>query len=219
MELALFDLDNTLLHGDSDHIWGVFLAEIGVVDTEEHVKAQDKFYRQYQAGKLDILEFLEFQFTPLKENTLEELEAWRADYIDSHIKPLISQERIDLVKHHQERNHEVAIITATNSFITRPIADLFGIQHLVATEPEKDLHGFTGKLDGTPCFQQGKITKLNEFLKSTLRNKTLDDFQSWFYSDSHNDLPLLNLVDTPIAVTPDDILRQHAKKQQWQIID
>jgi phosphoserine phosphatase len=146
MNLALFDLDNTLLNGDSDHIWGVFLAEIGVVDANSQVKAQDKFYQQYIDGTLDIHEFLEFQFKPLKENSLKQLERWRDEYIESHIKPLISQERIDLVKRHQDKGDETIVITATNSFITRPIVDLFNIQHLIATEPEKDLHGFTGKL-------------------------------------------------------------------------
>lgn len=219
MNLALFDLDNTLLNGDSDHIWGVFLAEMGVVDPIEQVKAQDNFYQQYKEGVLDIHAFLEFQFTPLKENSLEQLESWRADYIESHIKPLISQERIDLVKRHQDNNDETIVITATNSFITRPIVDLFGIEHLIATEPEKNRHGFTGKLSGVPCFQTGKIIKLEAFLAENFGAIALNDCHSWFYSDSHNDLPLLQKVTQAIAVTPDEKLRKYAIDHQWQIID
>jgi len=140
-KLALFDLDNTLISGDSDHLWGIYLAKIGVVDHEEHTAAQDKFYQQYVDGVLDIYEFLEFQFTPLKENSMEQLNTWREEYIETQIKP-----------------HDTLIITATNSFITRPIADMFDIQTLIATEPEHNIDGFTGKLSGEPCFQAGKIT-------------------------------------------------------------
>ena len=219
-KLALFDLDNTLLTGDSDHAWGLFLASINAVDAKKQTKAQDKFYQQYQQGNLDIFEFLEFQFTPLKENDLKNLEKWREQYIESHIKPMITQTRLDLVKLHQDLEHELIIITATNSFITRPIADLFGIEHLIATEPEKNTHGFTGKLSGTPCFQEGKIEKLNQFLSEHYSpNSSIADYESWFYSDSHNDLPLLKEVTRPVAVTPDNSLREYATQQKWKIID
>jgi len=214
-KLALFDLDNTLISGDSDHLWGLFLAEKGIVDQEEHTLAQDKFYQQYVEGILDIHEFLEFQFTPLKENSMEDLLSLRDEYIDSQIKPIVEQSKIDLVKHHQDLGHTTIIITATNSFITRPIADLFGIKTLIATEPEQDDSGFTGKLDGIPCFQSGKIEKLNQFLGE----QTLSDFESWFYSDSHNDLPLLMESNHPIAVNSDEKLRSHAIENSWKIID
>ena len=217
-QLALFDLDNTLLTGDSDHTWGVFLAEIGAVDAQKQITAQNHFYAQYQAGTLDIHEFLEFQFTLLKNNSLEQLTAWREQYIESHIKPLIIQERLDLVKHHQQQGHETIIITATNSFITRPIADLFDIKHLIATEPEQNIHGFTGKLSGIPCFQSGKIEKLNAFLSENFSETTLENSETWFYSDSHNDLPLLEAATHAIAVTPDEKLTAHANKHNWDII-
>ncbi len=219
-KLALFDLDNTLLIGDSDHAWGLFLSSINAVDAKQQTAAQDKFYEQYKRGNLDIYEFLDFQFTPLKENNMQQLESWREQYIESHIKPMITQERLDLVKHHQNLEHELIIITATNSFITRPIADLFGIEHLIATEPEQNIHGFTGKLSGTPCFQDGKIKKLNQFLSEHyIPNSSVADYESWFYSDSHNDLPLLKEVTRPVAVTPDVSLREYAMQQKWKIID
>ena len=220
LKLALFDLDNTLLAGDSDHAWGQFLASINAVDAKEQTEAQDKFYQQYQNGSLDIHEFLAFQFTPLKDNGIQKLEDWREQYIESHIKPMITQARLDLVKHHNDLEHELIIITATNSFITRPIADLFGIEHLIATEPEQNAHGFTGKLSGTPCFQEGKIKKLNQFLSDHYSpDSNIADYESWFYSDSHNDLPLLKEVTRPVAVTPDSSLREYATQQQWKIID
>ena len=217
-QLALFDLDNTLLIGDSDHAWGNFLAKIGAVDAQKQIKAQDHFYAQYQAGTLDIHEFLEFQFTPLKNNSLEQLTTWRKQYIESHIKPLITQERLDLVEYHRQQGHETIIITATNSFVTRPIADLFGIEHLIATEPEQNIHGFTGKLSGIPCFQSGKIEKLNIFLSKKFSDITLENSETWFYSDSYNDLPLLEAATHAIAVTPDKKLAEHAKKLNWEII-
>jgi len=213
-KLALFDLDNTLISGDSDHLWGIYLAKIGVVDHEEHTAAQDKFYQQYVDGVLDIYEFLEFQFTPLKENSMEQLNAWREEYIETQIKPIIEQSKVDLVKKHQDQGHDTLIITATNSFITRPIADIFGIETLIATEPEHNIDGFTGKLSGEPCFQAGKITKLEQHLG----DNTLSDYESWFYSDSHNDLPLLKKVNHPIVVNADEKLHKEAINNNWQII-
>lgn len=218
--LALFDLDNTLLIGDSDHTWGLFLSEIGAVDAKAQTIAQDRFYEQYKSGELNIHEFLSFQFTPLKDNSIEQLESWRSQYIESHIKPMVTQERLDLVKYHQGLGHETIIITATNSFITKPIADLFNIPYLIATEPEKNLHGFTGKVSGIACFQAGKIEKLNNFLSENFsKNTSISDYESWFYSDSHNDLPLLLEATHPVVVTPDEKLRLYANSQHWPIID
>ena len=214
MALALFDLDNTLISGDSDHTWGLYLAEIGVVDKKQHETAQDRFYQQYIDGTLDINEFLEFQFTPLKENSLDQLFAWREDFIENKIKPLIHDDKRTLVQKHRDAGDTLVIITATNSFITSPIADLFGIETLIATEPEQNLHGFTGKVSGTPCFQKGKITKLNQWLADS--EETMQD--SWFYSDSYNDLPLLLEVNHPVCVSPDAKLSAHAKANNWPII-
>ena len=214
MALALFDLDNTLINGDSDHAWGLYLAEIGVVNAKQHEAAQDRFYQEYVDGTLDINEFLEFQLTPLKEHSLNELLAWRADFIEKKIKPLIHEDKVTLVQKHRDSGDSLVIITATNSFITSPIADLFGIETLIATEPEQNSDGFTGKVLGTPCFQAGKITKLNEWLTNS--SETMKE--SWFYSDSYNDLPLLLEVDHPVCVSPDTKLSNHAKANDWPII-
>lgn len=214
MALALFDLDKTLIDGDSDHMWGLYLAEIGVVNAKQHEKAQDRFYREYVNGTLDINEFLEFQLTPLKENSLDDLFAWRSNFIEQKIKPLIHEDKVALVKKHRDQGDRLVIITATNSFITSPIADLFGIDTLIATEPEQNLHGFTGKVAGYPCFQAGKVIKLKQWLVNT--EETMAG--SWFYSDSYNDLPLLLEVDQPVCVAPDAKLLDHAKAHHWPII-
>lgn len=215
MALALFDLDNTLINGDSDYYWGLFLAEIGIVDAQSQRQAQDQFYDDYVNGVLDINEFLAFQLTPLKDNSMEDLIKWRAEYFESKIKPLMTEIRHGLVEKHRKLGDDLVIITATNTFITQPIANAFGINVLIGTKPEQNIHGFTGKVDGTPCFQAGKITKLEQWLKSykgSLKG-------SYFYSDSYNDLPLLEYVETPICVTPDKHLREHAENANWQIID
>jgi len=214
MALALFDLDNTLISGDSDHAWGLYLTEIGIVDEKQHQMAQNRFYAEYVNGTLDIHEFLEFQLTPLKDNSLNDLLKWRKDFIEEKIKPLIHDDKIALVEKHRKQSDKLVIITATNSFITSPIADLFGIETLIATEPEQNIHGFTGNVAGTPCFQAGKITKLNQWLTSQV--DTMQD--SWFYSDSYNDLPLLLEVDNPVCVSPDTRLTEHANAHNWPII-
>lgn len=215
MALALFDLDNTLLNGDSDHNWGLFLAESGVVDADAQRIAQDKFYADYVNGTLDIHKFLAFQFTPLKENSMADLIKWRADYFESKIAPLLTPSRKALLEKHRDLGDDLVIITATNTFITRPIADALGVDVLIGTDPEQNIDGFTGKVDGIPCFQAGKIDKLEQWLESY--KGTLEG--SYFYSDSYNDLPLLEYVETPIVVTPDDRLRAHAIANNWQIID
>ena len=215
MALALFDLDNTLLNGDSDHSWGMYLADIGAVDPELQKQKQDYFYEQYLAGKLDIHEFCEFQFSVLTKNSVEQLNKWHADFMTTIIEPMIESGKADLLEKHRQANDDILIITATNDFITRPIATRLGVETLIATEAEFINNAFTGKVAGTPCFQDGKVTRLNQWL--TQNNKEFKD--SYFYSDSINDLPLLKLVDTPIAVTPDDSLRAHAEQHHWQIID
>ena len=213
--LALFDLDNTLLNGDSDHSWGMYLAQIGAVDPAIQQEKQDVFYQQYLAGKLDIFEFCEFQFSVLKQNNLEQLLRWRDDFLETVVTPMIKNGKAELIEPHRQAGDELVIITATNDFITAPIAERLNIPTLLATTAEFIDGSYTGKVSGTPCYQEGKIERLNLWLKD--RNIPFQD--SIFYSDSINDLPLLKLVDTPVAVTPDDKLRAHASEHNWQIID
>lgn len=215
MALALFDLDNTLLNGDSDHSWGIYLAEIGAVDPQLQKDKQDYFYQQYLAGELDIQEFCEFQFKVLTENSVEQLNAWHRDYMTTVVEPMIETGKAQLIEKHRNANDDIIIITATNDFITAPIAKRLGVEALIATTAEFIDGHYTGKVSGTPCFQEGKITRLNEWLNAN--NVPFEN--SYFYSDSINDLPLLQKVDTPIAVTPDDKLREYAKTHHWEIID
>jgi len=213
--LALFDLDNTLLNGDSDHAWGLYLAKIGVVDQTIQQNKQDAFYQQYVSGNLNIMEFLNFQLAPLKDNPIDLLLQWRDDFITSVIQPMIDSGKPELIEKHRKNGDDLVIITATNDFITQPIADMLNISTLIATQAEKVGDHYTGGVLNTPCFQEGKVTRLNEWMKK----KQLNLDNSWFYSDSINDLPLLELVSNPVAVTPDETLRAHAKKHQWPIID
>ena len=215
MALALFDLDNTLLNGDSDHAWGLYLAKVGAVDQATQEQKQDEFYQQYVDGDLDIIEFLTYQLSPLTQYPLAQLLEWRNDFIDTVIKPMVETGKPNLVKQHRDSGDTLVIITATNDFITQPIADLFEVETLIATQAEIVDHQYTGKVTGTPCFQTGKITRLNQWLST----QTIDMSHSWFYSDSINDLPLLDIVDNPVAVTPDDKLRAHAEHKKWPIID
>jgi HAD superfamily hydrolase (TIGR01490 family) len=214
MALAIFDLDNTLLGGDSDHLWGEFLVEQGIVDKTSYHDTNDMFYEQYKNGTLDIFEFLAFTLKPLAEHPLETLEAWRKQFLQQKIEPIILPSAQDLVQKHQRQGDTLMIITATNSFITAPIAKRFGIAHLIATEPEFIDGSYTGKVAGTPSFKEGKVERLDTWLSEQKAN--LDG--SYFYSDSHNDLPLLKRVDYPIAVDPDSTLKQFAQQQGWKII-
>lgn len=215
MALALFDLDNTLLNGDSDHSWGMYLAEIGAVDPEIQKQKQDFFYQQYLAGELDIYEFCEFQFSVLTQHSLEQLHTWRADFLKTVIEPMILNGKAELLERHREVGDDLIIITATNDFVTAPIAKRLNVPTLIATQAEVINGVYTGKLSGTPCYQAGKVSRLNTWLDQ--QGKKFEN--SYFYSDSINDLPLLELVDTPIAVTPDNRLRAHAQQLNWQIID
>jgi HAD superfamily hydrolase (TIGR01490 family) len=214
MALALFDLDNTLLSGDSDHLWGEFLVKQGVVDGDHYKRENDRFYQEYQEGKLDIHEFLAFSLRPLHELELEQLQAWRKIFIFQMIDPIISQASRDLLQKHRQAGDLLAIITATNSFITRPIAKHLGVDHLLATEPEMINGCYTGGVSGVPCYQGGKVTRLNSWMASNGQDLT----GSWFYSDSHNDLPLLQLVDNPVAVDPDEVLQKEAMLKGWPVI-
>jgi len=214
MSLALFDLDNTLLAGDSDYLWGVFLGELGVVDKVTYESMNQHFYDDYKAGVLDIEEFLAFSLRPLADNDPQALAAWHARFMAERIEPLISPAAEALVARHRDAGDTLVIITATNSFVTAPIARRFGIDHLIATEPERIGDRYTGRVDGTPSFREGKVVRLTEWL--TANGGNLDD--SWFYSDSHNDLPLLERVDHPVAVDPDPQLHHHAETRGWPVI-
>lgn len=214
MALALFDLDNTLLGGDSDYLWGEFLVEQGIVEGSVYAAENRRFYDQYLNGSLDIHEFLRFQLKPLADHPREKLEQWRESFLKQKIEPALLPRATELLDKHRSQGDELLIITATNRFITEPIARRYGVQHLLATEAEMIDGEYTGEVSGKPCFQEGKVIRLQEWLKHSGQN--LDD--SWFYSDSHNDLPLLKQVRHPVAVDPDEKLADHASKQAWPVI-
>jgi len=217
MRLALFDLDNTLLSGDSDYEWAQFLIERGVLERAQYEAKNDQFFQQYKAGRLDIHEFLDFQLAPLARHPREQLDAWHAEFMRTRVKPMVRRKGLDLVHGHLRHGDLCAIVTSTNAFITAPIACEFGVEHLLATELEVRDGRFTGKPSGVPCFRQGKVTRLAEWLGGN--GRTLASFEaSWFYSDSQNDLPLLERVTNPVAVDPDEILREEAAARGWRII-
>lgn len=217
MNLALFDLDNTLLSGDSDFEWAQFLIEQGVLDREIQEARNQRFYQQYQEGTLDIGEFLDFQLQPLAAHPRERLDAWHRDFMARRILPMIGAPARQLVGRHLERGDLTAIVTATNAFVTGPIAREFAIPHLIATIPAQEQGQFTGAVRGQPSFQGGKITRVEAWLESLgLCWGSFTD--SWFYSDSHNDLPLLERVSHPVAVDPDPTLRRRAETENWQIL-
>jgi HAD superfamily hydrolase (TIGR01490 family) len=217
LELVLFDLDNTLLDGDSDYEWAQFLIEQGVLERASYEQRNQDFFDQYKAGTLDIHEFLDFQLAPLAQYTRAQLDAWHAQFMALKILPIITDPARRLVARHQQQGHLCAVVTATNSFVTAPIAREFGVAHLVATEPEEIGGRFTGKVSGTPCFREGKIVRVEQWLAA--QGNRWDDFSgSRFYSDSHNDLPLLERVTHPIAVRPDPSLKQTALARGWDVI-
>ena len=214
MTLAIFDLDNTLIGGDSDYLWGEYLSEIGAVDGESYRREHDRFYQEYLDGELDIYEFLRFQLAPLKENSAETLNRWRQQFIQDKVRPLLLPKAFELLDRHRQAGDTLLIITATNRFITEPIAAALGVEHLIATEPEfKDGH-YTGEVDGLPSYAAGKVKRLRTWMAE--HGADLED--SWFYSDSHNDLPLLEVVTHPVAVDPDEVLREKSQKRNWPVI-
>jgi HAD superfamily hydrolase (TIGR01490 family) len=217
VKLALFDLDNTLLAGDSDYEWGQFLVDRGVLAREEYQAQNAAFLEQYKAGTLDIHEFLGFALRPLAAHTPEELERWHAEFMSTRIAPMIGAPARALVRRHLDSGDLCAVVTATNSFVTAPIAREFGVPHLVATEPERVDGRFTGRVAGTPCFRDGKIARVEAWLASL--GERLGGFaESAFYSDSHNDLPLLERVTRPVAVDPDATLAAEAKRRGWPVL-
>ncbi len=217
MRLALFDLDNTLLFGDSDYEWGQFLVDRGVLGRETYEAQNQAYYEQYIAGTLDIHEYLGFALRPLAAHEPQELARWHADFMRDRILPMISSAARELVRKHLRAGDLSAIVTATNSFVTMPIAREFGVRHLVATEPESHNGRFTGRVAGTPCFREGKIRRVDEWLEG-LGHRLSDFEKSVFYSDSHNDLPLLRRVTHPVAVNPDDVLALEARQRGWPVI-
>ena len=214
MALAIFDLDNTLLDGDSDYLWGKFLASQGLVDGDWYEKENQRFYDEYKAGTLDIFEFLEFSLRPLSENSTETLQKLHQQFMQECIRPIITSASRNKIAEHADRGDILLIITATNKFITGPIATELGIENILATEPEVVDGNYTGKVSGTPCFREGKVQRLHDWLRKNGQNLA----DSYFYSDSHNDLPLLELVSHPVAVDPDETLQQHAEMKGWEII-
>ncbi len=214
MNLAIFDLDNTLLNGDSDYLWGRFLAAEGIVDGDFYERENQRYYDEYKAGTLDIFEFLRFSLQPLANNKLESMLELRQKFMASTIEPIILPKARKLLQKHRDQGHVLLIITATNTFVTQPIAEALGIDNLIATDPEFKGNRYTGEVSGTPSFREGKVTRLNDWLKKNGYNLA----SSWFYSDSHNDLPLLEMVTHPIVVDADDTLLQHAAAKGWDSI-
>jgi HAD superfamily hydrolase (TIGR01490 family) len=214
VSLAIFDLDNTLIADDSDFLWGQFLVDQGIVDKNLYESANAKFYDDYKQGTLDIVEFLSFSLQPLADNNPEQLYQWRAQFIEEAIKPLLLEPAQQLIDKHRTRGDTLLVITATNRFVTEPIVQLYGIENLLATTPELIDGRYTGGFNGIPCFREGKVKLLDAWLK----NSTETMQGSWFYSDSHNDLPLLKRVDHPVAVDPDETLTQFADAANWPII-
>ena len=214
MSLAIFDLDNTLLGGDSDYLWGRFLVEQGHVDGDYYDRENRRFYEEYESGTLDIFEFLRFSLKPLAEHDMATLQGWHQQFMAEHIAPIMQPKAAELLQKHRDAGDYLLIITATNSFVTTPIARKLGVDHILATEAELVDGHYTGDVAGTPCFQQGKVTRLNAWLSESGHNLA----DSWFYSDSHNDLPLLEMVTHPVAVDADETLAAHAEAKGWSHI-
>lgn len=214
MALAIFDLDNTLIANDSDYLWGEFLVKNGYVDADAFAEQNAQFYEDYKAGTLDIMAYQRFALKPLSEQPMETLNQWHAEFMETFIEPIILPKAQALVDKHKAAGDRVMIITATNTFITRRIGLRYGIAELLGTNGEIINNRYTGEVAGTPTFQAGKVTRLNDWLKQ--ENETLNG--SYFYSDSHNDLPLLEIVDHPVVVDGDDKLLAVAKTRNWPTI-
>nr|WP_284041616.1 HAD family hydrolase [Halomonas olivaria] len=212
--MAIFDLDNTLLSIDSDHAWGEFLLEQGAVDPVAYREANERFMADYNAGTLDMAAFLEMALKPLADNTPEQLAAWHQQFMASKIEPNILPKAEELLARHRAKGDTLMIITATNHFITAPIAERLGVDHLIAVNPEVKNGRYTGRVSGVPSYREGKVTRLQQWHEQ--QDISMDG--AWFYSDSHNDLPLLEKVDHPVAVDPDDTLRKIAEERNWRIM-
>ncbi|MBC7755107.1 MAG: HAD family hydrolase [Bdellovibrio sp.] len=215
--LSLFDLDNTLLAGDSDYNWSLFLISEGLLDAKTHHDRNEQFYADYKNGCLDIVPFLKFQLQPLSQHPKKFLDELHLKYMQTVIKPMMTAKAQALVDTHKAAGDLCIVITATNSFVTKPIATAYGIEHLIGSDPEMLNGEYTGGVTGVPSFQEGKVTRINQWLAG--RGKKLSDFEtSYFYSDSHNDLPLMKLVTNPVAVDADEILTAFAQERAWPLI-
>lgn len=214
MTLAIFDLDNTLLAGDSDHAWGEFLAERGWVDAASYRAGNDKFYADYCRGELDVIAYNEFVLAVLAQQNMSTLAQWHAAFMAEKISAMLLPKGRDLLQKHRDLGHRLLIITATNRFITEPIAAALGVADLLATNPEVKDGRYTGRVSGTPCYQHGKIERLQTWLAEQQESAE----GCWFYSDSRNDIPLLEFASHAVAVDPDDALRAHADAKGWPVM-
>lgn len=214
MRLALFDLDNTLLGGDSDHAWGDYLCERGILDPVEYKARNDAFYVDYLAGKLNLTDYLNFSLEILATTEMAQLDEWHRDFMRDCIEPIILPKAMELLASHRAAGDKLVIITATNRFVTGPIAERLGVETLLATECEMQDGRYTGRSIDVPCFREGKVTRLNRWLEEN--GLSLED--SYFYSDSMNDLPLLEQVAHPVVVNPDPNLHEEAKRRGWKEI-
>lgn len=214
MALAIFDLDNTLIAGDSDYLWGEFLVQKGYVDGDEFAETNNRFYEDYKSGNLDIYAYQRFALKPLSEQNMETLIQWHQQFMEEFIEPIILPKARDLVDKHRDQGDDIMIITATNTFITRPIGLRYGIETLLGTEGEIKNGRYSGEVAGVPTFQDGKVVRLQEWLNQNEKNLQ----GSYFYSDSHNDLPLLKLVEHPVVVDGDEKLLDYAREQGWKCI-
>lgn len=214
MRLAVFDLDNTLLAGDSDYLWGRYLVEQGVVDEAHHARENERFYREYQAGTLDIHEYAAFALQSLVEHDLAAMEALRTRFIRERVEPIVAAGTRALLDRHRADGELLVITTATHRFIVEPIAALLGVDHLIATDPEIVDGRYTGKIAGIPNFQGGKVARLRRWME--MQQRPCEHMSC--YSDSHNDIPLLEMADRAVAVDPDPVLRSVAERRGWDVI-
>ncbi|KAA8685729.1 HAD-superfamily hydrolase, subfamily IB :HAD-superfamily subfamily IB hydrolase, hypothetical 2 [Pseudomonas caricapapayae] len=214
MRLALFDLDNTLLGGDSDHAWGDYLCQRGILDAATYKTRNDEFYQDYLAGTLNMTDYLNFTLEILGNTDMAQLEQWHREFMRDCIEPIMLPKALELIDKHREAGDKLVVITATNRFVTAPIVARLGIDTLLATECEMADGRYTGRTTGVPCFREGKVTRLDQWLEDNAFS--LED--SYFYSDSMNDLPLLEQVANPVAVDPDDKLRAEAERRGWPVI-
>ncbi len=215
MTLAIFDLDHTLITDDSDYLWGEYMVENNLVDEQEYRAQNEIYYQDYQRGSLNSAQYLEFALEPLTRFSIEKLHAWRADFVENWIKPIIAPGSCALLDEHRRKNHELLIISATNLFVTAPIAELLGVPTVLSTEPEIIDSRYTGRYLGTPTYREGKVTALREWLTKSAHS--MDG--SYFYSDSINDLAMLEQVDHPITVHPDEKLKVIAEDRGWPVIN
>lgn len=214
MALAIFDLDNTLIAGDSDHLWGDFLVERGIVDGDLYKATNDQFYQDYVNGRLDIHAYLRFALRVLTEHAPADLYRWRSEFMQEVVEPIILPRAEQLLADHRARGDFLLIITATNDFVTAPIAQRLGVDHLLATSTEMHDGRYTGGISGVPCYREGKVVKLHDWLRCSAHSLE----GSSFYSDSHNDLPLLSEVTRPVAVDPDPTLEREALERGWSVL-